>query len=78
MLLLKKTVVAFSYFFALYNLAQCLPITENTKDTEEILATTEGWRKNQPLTLQPQALTPNLSTPDFSTMNFWTMGLKTS
>ena len=42
MLLLKKTVVAFSYFFALYNLAQCLPITENTKDTEEILATTEG------------------------------------
>ena len=41
MLLLKKTIVALLYFSALYNLAQCLPITENTKDTEEILATTE-------------------------------------
>ena len=41
MLLLKKTIVAFLYFSALYNLAQCLPIPENTKDTEEILATTE-------------------------------------
>jgi hypothetical protein len=42
MLLLKKTIVAFLYFSTLYNQAQCLPITENTKDTEEILATTEG------------------------------------
>ena len=41
MLLLKKTIVALLYFSALHNLAQCLPITENTKDTEEILATTE-------------------------------------
>ena len=41
MLLLKKPILALLYFSALYNLAQCLPITENTKDTEEILATTE-------------------------------------
>ena len=41
MLLVKKIIVALLFFSALYNLAQCLPITENTKDTEEILATTE-------------------------------------
>ena len=41
MLLLKKTIVALFYFSALYNLAECLPITENTQDTEEVLATTE-------------------------------------
>ena len=41
MLLVKKIIVALFFFSALYNLAQCLPITENTKDTEEILATTE-------------------------------------
>ena len=70
MLLLKKAIVAFLYFSALYNLAQGLPITENTQDTEEVLATTEGSRTSQPLTFQPQASTPNLSTPDFSNMNF--------
>ena len=42
MLLLKKAIVAFLYFSALYNLAEALPITENTQDTEEVVATTEG------------------------------------
>ena len=42
MLLLKKAIVTFLYLSTLYNLAQSLPITENTKDAEEILATTEG------------------------------------
>ena len=45
MLLLKKTIVALFYFSALYNLAECLPITENTQDTEEVLATTEIFEK---------------------------------
>ena len=42
MLQLKKTIVAFLYLFALFNRAQALPITENTQDEEEVLATTEG------------------------------------
>jgi len=41
MLLAKNIIVVLFYFSALYNLAQCLPITENTQDIEEVLATTE-------------------------------------